>query len=773
MSGTEPNPKFFGKKGETAPFSPEGAEADKKPLPANVPEVPGITLQHEIARGGMGVVYAGRQDFLDRRVAVKFLSADLGGDAFAKRFQREAKILAGINHPNIVACHMADTTPDGMSYLVMEFIDGPSLKAWILDSGVISPLASLRLVRASANALAHAHLSEIIHRDVKPENILLESLTSTAIDVAFPFTPKLVDLGLARMTHEQVGMGLTSPGSVMGTPSTMSPEQFDDPDSVDFRSDIYGLGCCLYEMLVGRPAFDGNKLTEIVMRKRESIAPNPCEANPGVPAAVGTFCQRLLACDRDNRPASYKDLDDEVAALIGSLESSGQGRMPIEPDAGAGATMVSASPFSAGSKPPAAAPSAVSSTPSGSSNTGSGSNPGVLHTGELDFLSEGGAHPGSATTQFQEPGANDTSPTTPIGAGAGPAPAKSGGKGLMIGVGLAVVAAGVAGVLLTGPGGGGKEDPTEGGVTNAAPTIASIEGEAKVDLGNTFELTVAASDADGDPLGYEWVFPRDCMSARSDTNKSSIKLRIDDGLPGVQFAVTCRVSDGKEGGTMQIRHEVEVSECPEDATLANWKNSDRWQSSGRCGQLIDRMQASGRVEERPASIQTKLGPESFWEWSGRMSPTNYPDPNSDDDSELPGIAQVRIVYGGKGYGIHCTRTEGETVWSVKMVERTPGTDEWPSIPSGASKLWTQPAGTPNEHRAYWSIRRERSKLTFRFGQYVQPMPEDATLPMPDARTSSAESIVFDLSDDDARALDEGTLELVVLQSRAAFRAVRN
>jgi serine/threonine protein kinase len=186
-----------------------------------LPKIPGITLHYEIARGGMGVVYSGRQDFLDRRVAVKFLSMDLGGEAFAQRFQREAKILAGISHPNIVGCHMADTTPEGQSYLVMEFCDGPSLKAWITENGPVEPIAAIRMIRASAMALAHAHQSDIIHRDVKPENILLESVTSTALDIRFPFTPKIVDLGLARMTHEQVGMGLTSPGSVMAT-STVS-----------------------------------------------------------------------------------------------------------------------------------------------------------------------------------------------------------------------------------------------------------------------------------------------------------------------------------------------------------------------------------------------------------------------------------------------------------------------------------------------------------------------------------------------------------------------
>jgi tRNA A-37 threonylcarbamoyl transferase component Bud32 len=228
---------------------------------ADLPKIPGITLHFELARGGMGVVYSGRQDFLDRRVAVKLLAVELGGESFVQRFQREAKILAGIKHPNIVSCHLAGQTDGGQSYLVMEFIDGPSLKKWIADHGPLPVPAALRLTRAVAQALAHAHSLGIIHRDVKAENILLETVTSTALDIAFPYTPKVVDLGLARASEGNASMGLTSPGSVMGTPATMSPEQFDDPDAVDFRTDIYGLGCVLFEMLVGKPAYDAKKLT--------------------------------------------------------------------------------------------------------------------------------------------------------------------------------------------------------------------------------------------------------------------------------------------------------------------------------------------------------------------------------------------------------------------------------------------------------------------------------------------------------------------------------
>ena len=294
----------------------EATRPGRVPAPPPLPRIPGVTLQHEIARGGMGVVYRGRQDYIDRDVAVKLLSTELTDRAFVARFRREAKILAGIDHPNIVGCHFAGETDDGQSFLVMEFVAGASLKRHITDHGPMTVTTALRAMHALVLALDHAHQLGIIHRDVKPENILMAEVKGTPTDASFPFVPKIVDLGLARANEGTGSFGMTSPGSVMGTPSTMSPEQFDEPDAVDFRSDVYGLGCVLFEMLAGRPAFQAKKLTDLFAQKRSPTPPDPCAANAAIPAAVGAMTQWMLATDRAERPGSYAELAARIQSLL-------------------------------------------------------------------------------------------------------------------------------------------------------------------------------------------------------------------------------------------------------------------------------------------------------------------------------------------------------------------------------------------------------------------------------------------------------------------------
>ena len=290
----------------------------KSPTVPPASPIPDVTLERELGRGGMGVVYQGRQTYLDRVVAVKLLLVSgAEGREFVQRFQREAKILASLAHPHIVGCYQAGVTAANSPYLVMEFIDGPTLKDWILQHGRMPVAAALGVIRDLARALDHAHESGIIHRDVKPENVLLARKPNPAADDAFPFTTKLVDLGLARPTAGSGDMNLTRQGAVLGTPATMAPEQFDDPDHVDYRADIYGLGCVLFHALTGRPAFTGTTLAAIVTAKISGEIPDATQLKADVPLAVNELVGALLAKDRDQRPQSYAAIVERCERLIG------------------------------------------------------------------------------------------------------------------------------------------------------------------------------------------------------------------------------------------------------------------------------------------------------------------------------------------------------------------------------------------------------------------------------------------------------------------------
>ena len=276
-----------------------------------LPSIPGVQLERELGRGGMGVVYQGLQPFLDRKVAVKLLGERCESADYLARFRREAKLLAGMSHANIVTCYSSDITAEGRCYLVMEFVPGPNLHQWIAKHGQLDLRAALQVCRDVARALEYAHERNIIHRDVKCENVLLSPLEGPgAKNNSFPWVAKLTDLGLARsVVDSSEQMNLTVTGMVMGTPATMSPEQFDDPNKVDFRSDIYGLGCVMFQALTGRKAFPQSGISSIVVAKRDGIAPGDVRAlRAETPEEVAKLVSRMLAADRAARPQSYGEV---------------------------------------------------------------------------------------------------------------------------------------------------------------------------------------------------------------------------------------------------------------------------------------------------------------------------------------------------------------------------------------------------------------------------------------------------------------------------------
>lgn len=298
---------------------------------SGLPTIPDVQLIEEVGRGGMGTVYRGRQEFIDREVAVKVLKRELTNSDYVQRFRREAKLLARMSHPAIVACLAAGETKDGLSYIVMELIKGPDLFHWLKDKDHLETEPALKLIRSLAQALAYAFEAGIIHRDIKTANVLLAPHRGAADDDPFPWDAKLVDLGLARPQEvdEQSSMAVTQTGVALGTPSCMSPEQFGDPDEIDFRSDIYGLGCVLFHVLTGRAAFPQKGLPNVFTTKMKPVPPDPREVAPALPGEVSQLVSKMLATKREDRHGSYQELLGEIESILAKRPSSAQTRAAL------------------------------------------------------------------------------------------------------------------------------------------------------------------------------------------------------------------------------------------------------------------------------------------------------------------------------------------------------------------------------------------------------------------------------------------------------------
>ncbi|MBV9124433.1 MAG: protein kinase, partial [Planctomycetes bacterium] len=296
--------------------------------------LPQFEVLELLGQGGMGAVYKARQKGLDRLVAVKILPPEVGRDpAFAERFTREARALARLNHPKIVAVHDFGQA-DGLYYFVMEYVDGVNLRQ-MLRSRNLTPKEALAIVPQVCEALQFAHDEGIVHRDIKPENVLVDKRGRV----------KIADFGLAKLLgQETTDPNLTATQQVMGTPRYMAPEQMEGARGVDHRADIYSLGVVFYELLtgelpVGRFAPPSQKvqidvrLDEVVLRalekepeKRyqhasevkssvETIAATPPPPGPGM-AADEQLEQAVLKQLPKGRLVAVKEYRDKTGVSI-------------------------------------------------------------------------------------------------------------------------------------------------------------------------------------------------------------------------------------------------------------------------------------------------------------------------------------------------------------------------------------------------------------------------------------------------------------------------
>jgi tetratricopeptide (TPR) repeat protein/tRNA A-37 threonylcarbamoyl transferase component Bud32 len=233
------------------------------------------TLERELGRGGMSIVYLARDLQLDRRVALKILRPELAATLGPERFLREIKVVAGLAHPHILPLHDSGEAA-GMLYYVMPYVEGESLRHRLAREGSLPLEDALQIAREVADALDYAHQHDVVHRDIKPENILLQAGHAV-----------VSDFGIARaISAAAEGGRVTATGIAVGTPDYMSPEQASGANDVDGRTDIYSLGCVLYEMLLGRPPRAGNG---------GQAAPSISRIRPAVPDAIVLAIEVALA----------------------------------------------------------------------------------------------------------------------------------------------------------------------------------------------------------------------------------------------------------------------------------------------------------------------------------------------------------------------------------------------------------------------------------------------------------------------------------------------
>jgi hypothetical protein len=265
------------------------------------------TRARPLGSGGMAVVYLAHDQVLDRDVALKVLKDKYAGnEEFVRLFRREARSAARLNHPSIVSVYDQGRSEDGTYYIAMEYVPGGTLKDRVLGEGTLDPDTAVKFASQIAQALGHAHEHGVIHRDIKPRNILLTQAGHA----------KVADFGIARAATTTTTS--SRPGPILGTPGYISPEQaMGQP--VDARSDLYSLGVVLYEMLTGTLPYSGEDPTSIAFQHVHGPLRSPREANPDIPEPLNGLTTKLLAKAPEDRHASAAELADDLERVRSGL----------------------------------------------------------------------------------------------------------------------------------------------------------------------------------------------------------------------------------------------------------------------------------------------------------------------------------------------------------------------------------------------------------------------------------------------------------------------
>ncbi|HEX2856704.1 MAG TPA: Stk1 family PASTA domain-containing Ser/Thr kinase [Propionibacteriaceae bacterium] len=283
-------------------------------------------LERVIGRGGMAEVWRAADTRLGRPVAIKRLRVDLATDpTFQARFRREAQAAAGLNHPNIVSVYDTGEETDkatgvAVPYIVMELVDGHTLKEVLRDDRRILPERALEFTQGVLDALSYSHRAGIVHRDIKPANVMLTPNGAV----------KVMDFGIARAVAD-TSATMTQTAAVIGTAQYLSPEQARG-ETVDARSDIYSAGCLLYELLVGRPPFIGDSPVSVAYQHVREVPTPPSTLDPEISQAMDAVVMKALAKDPADRYQSARAMRDDISRLLAGVPVAAPPPLPV-PDA--------------------------------------------------------------------------------------------------------------------------------------------------------------------------------------------------------------------------------------------------------------------------------------------------------------------------------------------------------------------------------------------------------------------------------------------------------
>ena len=571
-------------------------------------------LTRKLAEGGMGTLFVARDTSLDRDLVIKFLLPEhANNDQVIARFLQEGRSLAKIVHPGIVTVYETGnvqgtrTQADGCAYIIMELLNGETLAQRLRRVGRLTVTVAMEVCRQVANALQAAHEQGIVHRDLKPDNIMLVRDAALSLGER----AKVLDFGIAKLAQSAAGpQNATQAGLVFGTPIYMSPEQAKSTASAGPASDVYSLGCILFELLVGRPPFDGS-MAELIAHHILSTPPVPSTLAPGIPQHLDQVIGAMMAKNPDERPASMKVVEaileeKRVVASMSRRRTLGGAKLITQPPpvggaqqspaaalaaAGQAVVNVRTPPMGVPQQPPQqhqqhAAPGAMPLMPSPQSMAASSAKtaapdqamlaalqaqpPGAVPAQPAQWPASSAPHPIAqpltATQPAQPEVVRPSHPTTlsALNGATTPAPARK-SKGLFIGL-AAVILAGGAIALVAVSGGDKDSEPaaSPGSDTVATPDtkpdtkIDTKPGDTKtvdttpVDTKIVDTKPVETKPANDDIKVVPETKPTDTKTA--DTNTVTITSTPTDTKPGdtKTVTITSTPTDTKPGDTKTV-----------------------------------------------------------------------------------------------------------------------------------------------------------------------------------------------------------------------------